>query len=1386
MATKRNGILHLIGCALAVVCVAAAIAIPVWAEEAAMSEQASEIPVAAEVQQGNQEASAQEAALDEPTVLVAEEDAEAPMQQEVASEEQAALEAGADEESMLREDSTDEQAGLASEDDGEGAILRDAPDDSASTHSLTISSTYDDSGTGTVLIDDGKFGIHVVVNGIPADYVEGFDTTAVQVSKYPNAGSASRPTVTHVGTENDYMVPDGTGYKLDFYAYVEPNGSFTINGLPEGATYFTQEVSFDQTILSLDDYFDISAADAEGSLTADATAAYSNKLHTINVTLDKEVTGFYDGETFYLYFAAGMPHLYKSFQFKYTDFDGNEYVGSQDGTWYYALIPFKPGVTQSFILPAGVHWNHSNYEFVLKAQYVGTGLTDKDVIASFDFSNPLYVDRASGSATYSVISLTEPSGSNRITDMHVLYKNMSAILPISKVDENGSRLAGATMQVIEKDSGAVVSEWVSSADEPYAWKLFFELNEAGSNVSKTFVLHEESAPAGYEPSDDIEFALTSVQESDHTRWLFSVDGEPVEELRMTDESATSAFTVVKAPYLVQGDLSSSFKLTLWWEDETGAKTPISGWTCAEGITTNESGIAAFNIETAGSDSKYITMSLPIGAHYTIEELSCDRDDVEFLNLTVGNNPAVTTPSYSGTIGASSATAVFYNTQKLPFQVSKEDEYGKPVVGATLQVLDPDGNVVAEWVSGNEPEKLELMTNGGPTGVPSYYTLHEAKVPEGSLQAEDVRFWVYSGSPDPVIVVEVETINQYGRIVVERQQQEDGIIHMVDVDSPERPYSLNITKEIDDGDLNAVMNPESCFVMQVTLSNIPMGCSDGFDVIGYFSREYNYGTGTDGTYAGHAAAVESGNLEGHLDGSWFIFDSETKTYSVKFFVWVGLDEVFTINDLPDGVTYDIKEFAMNDTGPDFHRYFEDSYENCSGSINGGNVDATVINKIKTVKIIITKDIVGQYNGETFYEMFRYHIPQYLSSCDIKYYDHEGNEYLAWYSHEASTHAPDGTPRSYDMLVPFWPGETIEITVPTGYHWFHYEMALKGQYRNAGLTEKEVIEEFESNVDAFNSYVQIWTYLYSISGSPWQDNNWGHLNYPNPSGSNKTEDMLIDWINASYLLPISKVNENGELIGGAHMQILDKESGDVIAEWTSSSDGPFIWEAFAGFLSDFNNRNKTLLLHEVTPPDGYLPAEDIEFRVVQMSYSYGDVTSPRIEFLMMPEGTLATEITMTDKATSVSISKVDVADGRELEGATIQIIDSEGKVVEEWVSSDEPHVVTGLRTGEEYTLHETVAPDGYAVAADTTFTIAADGAVTSTGTVTEDGVLLVEDSRISTEEEDTPDDQSKNDDVKKENNATPKTGDTVDPIGPAAAAVAAAITAVFAARKRRAEK
>ena len=121
--------------------------------------------------------------------------------------------------------------------------------------------------------------------------------------------------------------------------------------------------------------------------------------------------------------------------------------------------------------------------------------------------------------------------------------------------------------------------------------------------------------------------------------------------------------------------------------------------------------------------------------------------------------------------------------------------------------------------------------------------------------------------------------------------------------------------------------------------------------------------------------------------------------------------------------------------------------------------------------------------------------------------------------------------------------------------------------------------------------------------------------------------------------------------------------------------------------------------------------------------GTVNKDTTTTTISENGTLLVE----DSRTSVKVSKVDISDGKELEGAHIQIIDQDGNVVDEWDSTKEAHVTEKLKTGKIYTLRETVAPDGYLLTSDTTFVLKEDGTVDAekTTAVSKDGVLLVQD-------------------------------------------------------------
>lgn len=99
--------------------------------------------------------------------------------------------------------------------------------------------------------------------------------------------------------------------------------------------------------------------------------------------------------------------------------------------------------------------------------------------------------------------------------------------------------------------------------------------------------------------------------------------------------------------------------------------------------------------------------------------------------------------------------------------------------------------------------------------------------------------------------------------------------------------------------------------------------------------------------------------------------------------------------------------------------------------------------------------------------------------------------------------------------------------------------------------------------------------------------------------------------------------------------------------------------------------------------------------------------------------------------VKISKVAVTGGAELPGAKLIIKDSTGKVIEEWISTDEIHEVKDLTEGT-YTLTELLAPEGYATANTITFSIK-DGEVTMVEMIDEVTKVIISKKDFTTEAE-----------------------------------------------------
>ena len=160
----------------------------------------------------------------------------------------------------------------------------------------------------------------------------------------------------------------------------------------------------------------------------------------------------------------------------------------------------------------------------------------------------------------------------------------------------------------------------------------------------------------------------------------------------------------------------------------------------------------------------------------------------------------------------------------------------------------------------------------------------------------------------------------------------------------------------------------------------------------------------------------------------------------------------------------------------------------------------------------------------------------------------------------------------------------------------------------------------------------------------------------------------------VVDMSKVDIGGNEIEGAEMQVLDHE-GNIVDEWVSGKEAHKISGLEEG---------KSYILHEEVCVDGFVKATDIEFEV-----SYDKETQ---------------HLEMVDKI--VDVTKTDMVNGEEVEGAKLVVTDKEGNEIDKWTSTKEPHHVVGLEEGKTYVLTETTCPYGYEIAESITFTVTTD--------------------------------------------------------------------------------
>lgn len=216
----------------------------------------------------------------------------------------------------------------------------------------------------------------------------------------------------------------------------------------------------------------------------------------------------------------------------------------------------------------------------------------------------------------------------------------------------------------------------------------------------------------------------------------------------------------------------------------------------------------------------------------------------------------------------------------------------------------------------------------------------------------------------------------------------------------------------------------------------------------------------------------------------------------------------------------------------------------------------------------------------------------------------------------------------------------------------------------------------------------------------------------------------------------------IVGGERIRVSEAETEKVALEW-SDEDGAYIGQAPVGrqrieidgrSVGELEVSEKTYARYngsklEALPiilKDGEEPAmhttdeqgviatdhlAEGEWRLRETATPKGYLVDPTVRSLTVTDDGLINgdadhTVAVENDYTKVQISKRDITNEAEVPGAKLSILDSDGNVVESWISGEEPHRIDRLEPGD-YTLVEEMTPNRYDKATEVPFTVLPSG-------------------------------------------------------------------------------
>ena len=324
---------------------------------------------------------------------------------------------------------------------------------------------------------------------------------------------------------------------------------------------------------------------------------------------------------------------------------------------------------------------------------------------------------------------------------------------VSKLTVGGEEVTGAHMQIIDED-GNVVDEWYSEGKSHIA---------NGLEEGKTYTLHEDLSPLGFNLANDFTFEVTKEKENQTVEMIDTVtevnktdvDGKAVKEATLSIVSEKTKDIVdqwVTGQHIldidkdVKAQLEENGKAEGTYMDEEDSMVMFS---IAKNKDRNDytlmqvkDGVTTYaNIDIKGNETTHRVQGLVAGEKYILRETKTPEEYVQAkeIEFTAGEDE--------------NQTLVMKDKQ---VTISKATVSGDEVTGALMQIIDQDGNVVDEWISEGKVHYATGLVEG------KKYTLHEDLAPTGLNLANDIEFEV-SYEKENQQVEMIDTINEVSKV-----------------------------------------------------------------------------------------------------------------------------------------------------------------------------------------------------------------------------------------------------------------------------------------------------------------------------------------------------------------------------------------------------------------------------------------------------------------------------------------------------------------------------------------------------------------------------------------------------------------------------------------------